>query len=54
LELNPGHVGEPIYRLPSLRMQIRTVVARPLVADFAVREDRPLMFIKGVKLLSQK
>ena len=53
LELRPLEVGEPAYRLPSLRMQVRTVIVRPLVVDFAVCEDRPHVFIKGVKLLSE-
>jgi hypothetical protein len=33
-------------------MQVRTVIIRPVVVDFGVCEDRPLVFIKGVKLLS--
>jgi hypothetical protein len=32
-------------------MRVRTVACRPLVVDFAVSEDRPPVFIKGVKLL---
>jgi hypothetical protein len=45
--------GEPLYRLPVLRMQVRCAVVRPLSVDFAVCEDLPLVFIKAVKLLSQ-
>src|SRR5262249_20605484 len=52
LEIGPFRAGEPAYLLPGLRLQIRTTVARPLVIDFAVCEDRPLVFIKGIKLLS--
>jgi hypothetical protein len=52
LERDPFSVGEPAYRLPGLRMQVRTVIIRPLAIDFAIWEDRPLVFIKGVKLLS--
>jgi hypothetical protein len=54
LETDPFNVGEPAYRLPSLRMQVRRVSVRPLVVDYAVCEDRPLVFIKGVNLLSEK
>jgi hypothetical protein len=53
LQRNPNVVGEPVYRLPALRMQIRTVALNPLVIDFGVCEDRPLVFIKGVTLLSK-
>jgi hypothetical protein len=52
LEHDPFQTGEPAYRLPGLRMQVRTVIIRPLVIDFAVCEDQPLVFIKGVKLLA--
>jgi hypothetical protein len=52
LQLDPFHVGEPAYRLPGLRLHVRSVIVRPLVVDFAVSEDHPVVFIKGVKLLS--
>jgi hypothetical protein len=51
LQQHPTDAGEPAYRLPGLRMQVRTIVIRPLVVDYAVCEDRPIVFIKGVKLL---
>jgi hypothetical protein len=53
LHRNPNEFGEPLYRLPVLRMQVRCAVVRPLSVDFAGCEDRPLVFIKAVKLLSQ-
>jgi len=52
LERDPNTFGEPLYRLPGLRMQVRTCIVRPLVVDFAVCEDHPLVFLKGVALLS--
>jgi hypothetical protein len=52
LRQDPNGVGEPLYRLPSLRLIVRTVIVRPLTVDFAVCEDRPLVFIKGVQLLA--
>ena len=36
LEQDPYSIGEPLYRLPGLRMRVRTVVVRPLVIDYAV------------------
>jgi len=51
LKRDPNGVGEPLYRLPELRLQVRTVVLGPLAITFAVSEDRPLVFIKtGSKL----
>jgi hypothetical protein len=49
---DPFQLGEPAFRLPSLRMQVRGVVDRPLVVPFGVCEDRPLVFLRGVRLLS--
>jgi len=51
LEYRPFSVGEARYRLKILRLKVRTVSVRPLLIDYAVHEDRPLVFIKGVKLL---
>jgi hypothetical protein len=34
-------------------MEIRTVILGPLVVDFGVCEDRPVVFIKGVTLLAK-
>jgi hypothetical protein len=53
LQVDPTEVGEPLYRLPALKMQVRMVVLRPLALDFAVVEDAPVVFIKGVGMLSK-
>lgn len=53
LQRDPSEVGEPCYRLPALRMEVRTVVVPPLALDFAVCDDRPLVFIKVATLLSE-
>jgi hypothetical protein len=53
LRQDPNKVGEPLYRLAALRLQIRTVVIGPLAVDFGVHEVHPLVFIKGVTLLSK-
>jgi hypothetical protein len=48
----PYDFGEPLYQLPALRMQIRCGIIAPLVIHFGVCEDRPLVFLKGVALIS--
>jgi hypothetical protein len=53
LQQDPQGLGEPSYSLSALRLQIRTCSVRPLVVDFGVHLDRPLVFIKGVRLLSE-
>jgi hypothetical protein len=52
LRKDPNELGEPLYRLPALRVQLRCATIRPLHIDFAVCEDRPLVFIRAVKLLA--
>ena len=52
LRHNPNEFGEPLYRLSVLRMQVRSAVIQPLHIDFAICEDRPLVFIMTIKLLS--
>jgi hypothetical protein len=43
LSRDPNNFGEPLYRLPALRMQVRCGAARPLAIHFAVCEGRPLV-----------
>ena len=52
LRKDPTSVGEPLYRLPDLRLQMRTIVVAPLVIDFAASEIRPIVYIRSGKLLS--
>jgi hypothetical protein len=54
LRNDPTEFGEPLYRLPVMRMQLRCASIRPLYVDFAVCDDRPLVFIKAVKLLASQ
>jgi hypothetical protein len=53
LRQNPHSFGEPLYRLPILRMLVCAAVIRPIAIDFAICTDRPMVFIKNVTLLSQ-
>src|SRR5947209_442285 len=48
----PFDFGEPLYRLPVLRMQVRCGLVAPLAVHFGVCEDRPVVFIKGITLIS--
>ena len=51
---DPLELGEPLYHLPKLRLQVRHCALGPLLLDFAVHEDKPLVFIKGAALLPQR
>jgi hypothetical protein len=52
LRQNPNDFGEPLFRLPALRLAVRTGSIRPLVVHFGVSEDHALVFIRLVRLLS--
>lgn len=52
LRTDPLNFGEPQYRLPALRLHVYQGVVAPLVVDYAVHEDRPLVFIRAFKVLS--
>jgi hypothetical protein len=53
LERSPNRFGEPLYRLPALRLQIRSAIIRPLGVHFGVHEGRLLVFIHGFRLMAQ-
>jgi hypothetical protein len=53
LRTNPSNLGEPLYRLTALGLEVRTCVIRPINVDFAVHKERFLVFIKGIKLLTE-
>jgi hypothetical protein len=51
LRKDPNQVGEPLYRLPALRLQVRLVVVAPLVIEFAVSNEHRIVYIKSCQLL---
>jgi hypothetical protein len=52
LQEDPNELGEPLYGLSVLGLEVRTCAIRPVAVDFAVDQERFLVFIKGVKLLT--
>jgi hypothetical protein len=52
LRETPLKFGEPLYRLPTLHLSVRQGIIAPLIVDYAVHEDQPLVFINGFKVLS--
>jgi hypothetical protein len=53
LAVDPTELGEPLYHLPALRLEVRHGAVGPLLIHFAVHELRPLVFIKLVTLLPE-
>jgi hypothetical protein len=47
-----GRKNETLYRLSALSLEVRSCFIRPVAVNFAVHEDQPIVFIKGVTLLT--
>lgn len=54
LRHNPLVLGEPLYQLSIMGLQVRTIAVAPLVIDFAVDDRRAIVYLKGCKLLSAR
>ena len=52
LQEEPLIFGEPLYRLPALKLLVRQGVIAPLVVVYGVYEEKTLVFIRGLKVLS--
>ncbi len=52
LQQDPTNFGEPVYRLPALRLLIYHVIVSRVVVDYGVNEEKPLVFLKGVQFLT--
>lgn len=52
LRREPEQFGEPLFRLPALKAMLFQVIVSPVVVDYVVHQEKLLVFLKGVKLLS--
>ena len=48
---DPTTFGDPLYRLPLLKLQIRSVVIRPVFVEYGVSEEHPIVVIRRIKLM---
>jgi hypothetical protein len=51
LRHDPHGFGEPIYRLPAMKMLVCTGVYLPVVVDFGIHESEPVVIIRNVRFL---
>jgi len=52
LQDDPLTFGEPLYHLPALELLVRQASVSPIVVDYAVHDSRPLVFVRGFKVLA--
>jgi hypothetical protein len=51
LRSDPLRFGEPLFRLPALKLLVFQVIVSPVVVDYAVHEEKRLVLVKGVNVL---
>jgi hypothetical protein len=51
LERAPAELGEPLFRLPAMRLLVYSGIVSSVVVTYAVHETLPLVVIWGVKVL---
>lgn len=52
LRYDPIAFGEPMFRLPALKLVVYQAASLPLAVIYAVHEQQPLVFISYFKTLS--
>jgi hypothetical protein len=52
LQKDPRNLGEPLYRLPALKLLVYQAIVSPVAVHYGVHEEKPLVFLKGVQLLT--
>lgn len=49
----PTQFGDPLFRLPALRLTVYTRAVFPIVVNFGVHEQFPLVIVRGFRLMLQ-
>jgi hypothetical protein len=51
LQTAPLEFGEPLYRLPAMKLLVRQAMIGKLVIDYGIHEELPLVFIRSFRYL---
>jgi hypothetical protein len=51
LQIEPLVFGEPLYRLTALKVLVSHAVVDLVAVHYAVHDEKPLVFIRGFKLM---
>jgi hypothetical protein len=52
LRREPHRFGEPLYRLAALKLLVYHGAIAPVVVDYGIHEEKPLVFIRAIQILS--
>lgn len=51
LRHDPRHFGDPLYRLPALKMTVYLRAVFPIAVDFGVHDLLPFVVVRGFRLM---
>lgn len=51
LRTNPREFGDPLFRLPALKLQIYMRGVFPIAVDYGVHDKLPLVIVRGFRLM---
>jgi hypothetical protein len=51
LRRDPRHFGDPVFRLPALRLTVFIRAVFPLAVDYGVHDRLPLVIVRGFRLM---
>jgi hypothetical protein len=49
LEYMPQTVGEPLYHLQTMKLEVRIVIVRPVFVEYAVHTEDYVVYIKRIR-----
>jgi hypothetical protein len=49
---DPLGFGEPLYRLPNMKLEVRLGIVPPLAVQYAVHQEQPFVYLKVVTPLA--
>jgi hypothetical protein len=52
LRAHPRAFGDPLFRLPALKLLVYVRAIHPLVVDYGVHDEQQLVFVKGIRLIA--
>jgi len=51
LRTDPHSFGEPLFRLPTLKLLVACAIVPPVIVHFGVHQEEPLVIIRHVRFL---
>jgi len=49
---DPLGFGEPLYRLPNMKLEVRLGIVPPLAVQYAVHQEKPFIILKSITPLA--